>query len=97
MTAAFEIYLNVTYAQLLALKSVYEKWQSVYEWSGYKLFSSRTMFELGHIKKYPKVVTWIACMRHVSKEVLTICQDRVSASFLFGISFRKLRHDFTNF
>ena len=86
MTAAVEIYLNVTYAQLLALKSVYEKWQSVYEWSGCKLFSSRTMFELAHIKKYPKDVTWIACMRHVSKEVLTICQDRVSASFLCVLS-----------
>ena len=44
VTAAVELHLNPIYAQQLALKSVYEKSQSVI---GGKLFtSSRTVFEL---------------------------------------------------
>ena len=46
-----------------------------------------------HPFKHPKEVSWIACMRHLSNEVLTKCQDRVFTSFLCAISiisFRKL-------
>ena len=50
--AAVELHLNATYAQHLALKSVYEKRQV-----GGKLFSSKIKFELKHFLEHPKEVT----------------------------------------
>ena len=78
---AVKWHLYATYAQHLALKSVYEKRQV-----GGKLFSSKIKFELKHFLEHPKEVTWIACMRHLLREALTICQDRVFASFLCVLS-----------
>ena len=48
------------------------------EWC--KSFSFRTVFELAHAgsSSYPKQVTWIACIKPLLREALTIiCQDRV--------------------
>ena len=45
MIAAVKLHLNATYAQDLALKSVYEKDNKEYAMGG-KLFSSKIMFEL---------------------------------------------------
>ena len=52
MAAAVKLHLNATYAQHLALKSVYEKRQV-----GGKLFSSKIKFELKHFLEHPKEVT----------------------------------------
>ena len=73
--AAAEVHLNAAYyAQHPPLKSAYGKSQSVI---GGKLFSScRAVFELHRVFENPKQVTLIA-MKHL----LTICQDKVFASF----------------
>ena len=52
--AAVELHLNATYAQHLALKSVYEKRHYV---MGGKLFSSKVIFEVEHVFEHPKGVT----------------------------------------
>ena len=85
MAAAVKLHLNATYAQHLALKSVYEKRQYV---MGGKLFS---------VKDNVWTITclWtsqrIACMRHLLREALTICQDRVFASFRYVLLSSVLR------
>ena len=84
--AAVELHVNATYyAQHFALKSVYEKSQSV---MGGKLFSSyRTVFVLAQgLRK--SLARDLNCSYEVlvQKEALTICQDRVFASFLCVLS-----------
>ena len=54
MAAAVKLHLNATYAQHLALKSVYEKRHYV---MGGKLFSSKVIFEVEHVFEHPKEVT----------------------------------------
>ena len=80
--AAVELHVNATYyARHPALKSVYEKSQSVM--SG-KLFSSyRTVFELAQGLRDTKTSD-LNCLYEtlVQKEEMTICQDRVFAPFL---------------
>ena len=69
--------INATYFQHLALKSVYEKSQCII---GGKSFSSRAVFELAHVRSlgYLEQVNWIACMKHLLREALSvICQDGV--------------------
>ena len=65
---------------------------------GGKLFSTSTMFEVAHttgLFEYPKQVTCMAFMNPLLIEALTVCQDRVFASFLYIsfiiIRFRKLK------
>ena len=54
MRVAVKLHLNATYAQHLALKSVYEKRHYV---MGGKLFSSKVIFEVEHVFEHPKEVT----------------------------------------
>ena len=86
LTAAVELYVNATcYAQHPALNSVYGKSQSVI--AG-KLFSSyRTVFEQTQGLRDSKARDLNCSYKaFVQKEVLTICQDRVFASFLYVLS-----------
>ena len=84
--AAAELHVNATYyAQHPALKSVYEKSQSV---MGGKLFSSyRTVFELAQGLREAQTSDLNRSYKAlVQKEAMTACQDRVFASFLCVLS-----------
>ena len=80
--AAVELYVNATYyAQHPALKSVYEK-------SYNKVFSSyRTVFELAHGLRDTKTSD-LNCSYEalVQNEAMSICKNRVLASFLCVLS-----------
>ena len=79
--AAVDLHLNVTYARHLALKSFYEKSQSV---MGGNFFSSySTMFELRDSKASDLNCLYEAL---VQKKTLIICHDRVFTSFLCVLS-----------
>ena len=75
--------LNATYyAQHPALKSVYGKSQSAID--GKLISSYRTGFELVHTWSLRFQNKWLGLLpyeAHVQKEALTICQDRLFASF----------------
>ena len=79
--AAVELHLIVTYAQHLALKSFYDKSQSV---MGGNFFSSYiTMFEVRDSK-----ASDLSCLYEalVQKKTLIICHDRVFTSLLCVLS-----------
>ena len=83
--AAVKLHLSATYTQCLALKSVYKKSQYVI---GDKLFSSnRTVLELAQSLWHSKTSD-LNCLYEAlaQREALTICQDRVFASFLCVLS-----------
>ena len=83
--AAVKLHLSATYTQCLVLKSVYKKSQYVI---GDKLFSSnRTVLELAQSLWHSKTSD-LNCLYEAlaQREALTICQDRVFASFLCVLS-----------
>ena len=83
--AAVKLHLSATYTQCLVLKSVYKKSQYVI---GDKLFSSnRTVLELAQSLWHSKASD-LNCLYEAlaQREALTICQDRVFASFLCVLS-----------
>ena len=83
--AAVKLHLSATYTQCLVLKSVYKKSQYVI---GDKLFSSnRTVLELAQSLWHSKTSDLNCLYEALSqREALTICQDRVFASFLCVLS-----------
>ena len=83
--AAVKLHLSATYTQCLVLKSVYKKSQYVI---GDKLFSSnRAVLELAQSLWHSKTSD-LNCLYEAlaQREALTICQDRVFASFLCVLS-----------
>ena len=83
--AAVKLHLSATYTQCLVLKSVYKKSQYVI---GDKLFSfNRTVLELAQSLWHSKTSD-LNCLYEAlaQREALTICQDRVFASFLCVLS-----------
>ena len=83
--AAVKLHLSATYTQCLVLKSVYKKSQYVI---GDKLFSfNRTVLELAQSLWHSKTSD-LNCLYEAlaQREALTICQNRVFASFLCVLS-----------